>query len=153
MPASTPKTPATTCATDTRAESEHEGVLRVLRSSGPDFAEQRGVGIIQHAAVALQKGGPAEFFEPVHASGHPVDAKAVGVCQAGRGESDTKLLPGLRLEFMHDLAHGEGEAGSVAVELAIAGGLRKRGEGAGTARVHERGFDVRAAEVDADGEV
>ena len=70
---------------------------------------------------------------------------------AGGGESDAKLLPGLCFELLHDLTHGEGEARSVAVELAIAGGFRERGEGAGTGGVHERGFDVCAAEIDSDG--
>ena len=78
---------------------------------------------------------------------------AIRICQAGRGETNAKLLPGLRFEFLHDLTHGEGEARCVAVELTIASGFRKRGEGAGTGCLHERGLDVRAAEIDADGEV
>lgn len=138
-------------AADPGAEREHEGVLRVLRSSGPDFSEQCRVGIIQHAAITLKKSGPRELFEPVHATRHPVDAMAFRIRQSGCGESDAELLPGLRLELMHDLTHGEGEARRVAVKFAIAGGFGERGEGAGAGRVHERGLDVRAAEIDADG--
>ena len=138
-------------ATDAGAEREHEDIAAVFRGSGPDFAEQGGVGIIEHAAVAVEEGGPVEFFEPVHASGHPVDASAVRIGQTGRGETDGELLALPRFEFVNDLAHGDGKLRRVALELAITRRFRKRGERFRRLRVHKRGFDVRAAEVDADG--
>ena len=120
----------------TPAEPTGSKLCERIRQRHYPVTEQCGVGIIQHAAVALKKRGPVEFFEPVHAPGHPVDAMAIRICQAGRGETNAKLLPGLRFEFLHDLTHGEGEARCVAVELTIASGFRKRGEGAGTGCVH-----------------
>ena len=137
--------------TDAGAEGEHEDILAILRGSGPDFAEQGGVGVIEHAAVALEEGGPVEFFEAVHASGHPVDALAVWIRQTGRGKADGEFLACLRFELVDDLADGESETRAVVVEFAIASGFRERGDGFRGLSVHERGFDVRAAEVDADG--
>lgn len=54
---------------------------------------------------------------------------------------------------MDDLADGEREARRVAVEFTIACGFRERGDGFRGLGVHERGFDIRAAEVDADSEI
>lgn len=139
--------------TNTGAEGEHEDIAAVFGGSGPDFAEQGGVGVIEHAAVAFEVGGPVELFEAVHASGHPVDALAVWIRQTGCGKADGEFLACLRFELMNDLAHGEGEARCIALELAIASGFRERGDGFRGLGVHERGFDVRAAEVDADGAV
>ena len=138
---------------DASAEGEHEDIAAVLRGSGPDFAEQGGMGVIEHAAIAFEEGGPVEFFQAVHASGHPVDALAVRICQAGCGKPDGEFAACLGFELMDDLAHGEGEARGVVFEFAIASGFRERGDGFRGLSVHERGFDVRAAEIDADGEV
>jgi len=111
------------------------------------------VGVIEHAAIALEKGGPIELFEAVHASRHPIDALAARIRQTGCGEADGEFLACLRFELVDDLAHGEGEAWGVVFEFAIASGFRERGDGFRGLGVHERGFDVRAAEVDADGAV
>jgi hypothetical protein len=59
----------------------------------------------------------------------------------------------LSFKFVDDLTHGESKTRCLALELAIACRLGKRGECFGGLRIHKRGFDVRAAEVDADGEV
>lgn len=139
--------------TDAGAEGEHEDIAAALGGSGPDFAEKGGVGVIEHAAVAFEEGGPIELFEAVHASGHPVDALAVGICQTGCGKADGEFLACLRFELVDDLADGESETRAVVFEFAIAGRLRERGDGFRGLGVHERGFDICAAEVDADGEV
>lgn len=75
-------------ATDAGAEREHEGILRVFSGSSPHFAEQGGVRVVEHPAVTFEEVGPREFFEAVHASGHPVDALAVRIRQTGCGEAD-----------------------------------------------------------------
>ena len=137
--------------TNTGAEGEHEDIAAILRGSGPNFAEQGGMGVIEHAAIAFEEGGPVELFQAVHASGHPVDALAIWIGQTGCGEADGKFLTCLRFELVDDLTHDEGEERRVVFEFAIAGRFRKRGECFGGLRIHERGFDVRAAEVDADG--
>ena len=138
---------------DAGAESEHENIAAVLRSSGPDFTEKSSMGIIEHATIAFEEGGPVEPLQAVHASRHPVDALAIGISQTGCGEADGEFRACLRFELVDDLAHGEGEARRGAVEFTIACGFRERGDGFRGLRVHEGGFDVRAAEVDADGQV
>ena len=138
---------------DAGAEGEHEGISRILRGSGPHFTEKSCMGIVEHAAVTLEEGGPVELFESVHASGHPIDATAIWIGQTGCGKADGELGACLRFELVNDLTHGEGEAWGVVFELAIASGFRERGDGFRGLGVHECGFDVCAAEVNADGEV
>ncbi len=111
------------------------------------------MSVIEHAAIAFEEGRPVELFESVHASRHPVDALAVRIRQARRREADGELGACLSFKFVDDLTHGESKTRCLALELAIACRLGKRGECFGGLRIHKRGFDVRAAEVDADGEV
>lgn len=139
--------------TDASAEGEHEDIAAALGGSGPNFAEKGGVGVVEHAAIAFEEGRPVELFEAVHASRHPVDALAVRIGQTGCGKANGEFLACLRFELVDDLADGESETRAVVFEFAIAGRLRERGDGFRGLGVHERGFDVRAAEVDADGEV
>src|SRR5206468_4964 len=73
---------------DAGAERQHESIFAVFRRALPDFAEKRGMGIIQNAHRRSEFLLPLEslqFFEPAL---HPPDAFPVGADDARRGDAE-----------------------------------------------------------------